>query len=67
MTLMEGYVMYKPLFFTAVMSVVACFAQGSAIAEPRTTRAQAEKPCPDSKVWSPWQKKCIRQDTRGSH
>lgn len=59
--------MYKPLFFTAVMSVVACFAQASATAEPRTGRAQAEKPCPDGKTWSPWQRKCIRQDTRGSH
>lgn len=59
--------MYKPLFFTAVMSVVACITQAPADAESRTTRAQAEKPCPDGKVWDPWQRKCVTRDTRGSH
>lgn len=59
--------MYKPLFFTAVMSVVACITQAPADAGERATRAHAEKPCPDGKVWNPLQRKCVTSETRGSH
>lgn len=57
--------MYKPLFFTAVMSVVACFAQAPANAGDSAPQTRAAKPCPDGKVWDRVSKKCV-QETRGS-
>ena len=59
--------MYKPLFFTAIMSVVACFAQAPANAQTPTPQAQSAKPCPDGKVWDRVARKCVRSTPRGSY
>lgn len=59
--------MYKPLFFTAVMSVAACFAQAPASAESSSVQVRAAKQCPDGKVWDKRRKRCVYAEPRGSH
>lgn len=58
--------MYKPLFFTAVMSVVACFSQAPASAETKAPQARTAKPCPDGKMWDRATRKCV-EESRGSY
>lgn len=59
--------MYKPLFFTAVMAVIACFTPEAATAGTEPSTAQASKQCPDGKVWDNEKRKCVRWQPRGSH
>lgn len=58
------HVMYKPLFFTAVMSVVACFAQAPASAETKAPQTRAAKPCADGKMWDRITRKCVDHTNR---
>lgn len=59
--------MYKPLFFTAIMSVAACFAQTPASAETSPAQVRAAKQCPEGKVWDTQRKRCVYAEPRGSY
>lgn len=56
--------MYKPLFFTAVMAVVACFASDEASAGGAPETSRASNPCPDGKTWDAERQKCVRWHLR---
>lgn len=52
--------MYKPLFFTAMMSLITCFVQIPAKAGSAEPDAHSAKPCPEGTVWDNDCKKCVR-------